>query len=98
MIDPPRPRSLSIIFRIHVLLKADIPLRQVEYVGVRIMRAVGGIGPNWRTLERRQFGIEFLHSRDCIVDVIHFDAKMVEATGPTVPSWNMGHTDIAIAE
>jgi hypothetical protein len=62
------------------------------------VRGERGIGPYRRTLQRVRFRIEFLHPPDRVLDVVDFDAEMVEAAGAPVAPGNVGHAGITVAE
>src|SRR5690348_14281853 len=98
MIDVAGAKLLAVIFRIDVLLEANIALRKVENISVRVVRAIGSIRTNGRTLQGRQFGVEFLHPRDGILDIVHLDAEMIQSAGAAVAPRNMSHPHITVAK
>jgi len=62
------------------------------------MRAVRRIGPDRWPLQRLQFGIELLHPRNRIFEIVHLDAEMIETRRASVAPRDMGHADIPVAD
>src|SRR5260221_5889407 len=93
-----RARLNPIVLGVDVLLRARTPLRQIEDVGVGIVRAVGGEGADGRALYRAQRRIEFRYRRNGGLDIVDFDAEMIEPTGAPVAARNHVHADIAVAQ
>src|SRR5258708_18855175 len=95
---PDRARLNPIVLGIDILLPAQTLLRQIEDVGVGIVRAVGGEGADGRALYGAQRRIEFRDTRNSVLDIVDFDAEMIEPAGAPVAARNHVHADIAVAQ
>src|ERR1700704_1477526 len=93
-----RARLNPIVLGVDVLLRARTLLRQIEDVGVGIVRAVGGEGADGRALYGAQRRIEFRDARNGVLDIVDFDAEMIEPAGAPVAARNYVHADIAVAQ
>src|SRR4030095_14473010 len=93
-----RARRNPIVLGIDVLLPAGTLLRQIEDVGVGIVSAVGGEGADGRALYGAQRRIEFRDTRNDVLDIVDFDAEMIEPAGAPVAPGNHVHADIAVAQ
>src|SRR5881296_4171886 len=87
-----------IVLGIDVLLPARTLLRQIEDVGVGIVRAVGGEGADGWSLYGAQRRIEFRDTRNSVFDIVDFDAEMIEPAGASVAARDYVHADIAVAQ
>src|SRR5439155_1173106 len=87
-----------IVLGIDVLLPARTLLRQIEDVGIGIVRAVGGEGADGRALYGAQRRIEFRDTRNSVLDIVDFDAEMIEPAGAPVAARNYIHADVAVAQ
>src|SRR3989442_13765680 len=90
------PRTIG--FSIDVLLPAQTLRRQIEDVGVGIVRAVGGEGADGRALYGAQRRIELRDTRNSVLDIVDFDAEMIEPAGAPVAARNYIHADVAVAQ
>src|SRR5260221_3993257 len=55
----------------------------------------GGEGADGRALYGAQRRIEFRDTRNSVLDIVDFDAEMIEPTGAPVAARNHVHSDIA---
>jgi len=60
--------------------------------------AVGGEGADGRALHGAQRRIEFSDTRNSVIDIVDFDAEMIEAAGAPVAARNYVHAYIAVAQ
>src|SRR5256885_894102 len=60
--------------------------------------ALGGERADGRTLYGAQRRIEFRDARNRIVEIVDFDAEMIEPAGAPIAARNDVHADVAVAE
>src|ERR1700726_759848 len=73
-------------------------LRQVEIIASRIVRAKARERPIAWPLDDLDVGIFLRHLAADLVQILHFNAEMVETGLAAAAPWNERHADIAVAD
>jgi len=91
-------RAEPIVLGIDVLLPARALLRQIEDVGVGIVCAVGAKGRMGGRLHGAQRRIELAIRANSVIDIVDFDAEMIQAAGGARRGAELVHAYIAVAQ